>query len=205
MTEEVCDLPGRQPGLVQQRGDRPAEGSESHPLVTRRVMNGFHARLRTFVASRIVPVELGKIGPFRSDALDRRSANNITTHQSGNGMGRSAFSVFPRFTTRARQLLDRADRRQVASLLTLALRAADGVAYKYRYYDLSARLIDLMRATANESEDPLLPAAVSYVRTETFFASGDLHTAARALDQAADQIPTRNLKQAATAAAFGSL
>ncbi|MGW4109505.1 helix-turn-helix domain-containing protein [Actinosynnema sp. NPDC004786] len=106
---------------------------------------------------------------------------------------------------RARQLLDRADRRQVAALLTLALRAADGVAYKYRYYDLSARLIDLMRATANESEDPLLPAAVSYVRTETFFASGDLHTAARALDQAADQIPTRNLKQADTAAAFGSL
>ncbi|QFZ23164.1 helix-turn-helix domain-containing protein [Saccharothrix syringae] len=106
---------------------------------------------------------------------------------------------------RARQLLAADDRRQAASLLTLALRAADGVAYKYRYFDLSARLIDLMRTTAQESEDPLLPAAVSYVRTETFFASGDLHAAARALDLAADQIPTRNLKQAPTAAAFGAL
>ncbi|MEU6155233.1 hypothetical protein ABZ816_35145 [Actinosynnema sp. NPDC047251] len=107
--------------------------------------------------------------------------------------------------SRARQLFTTADRRHVASLLTLALRAADGVAYKFRYFDLSARLIDLMRTTAQESDNILLPAAVSYVRTETFFASGDLHTASRALDQAADQIPTRNLKQAATAAAFGSL
>ncbi|MBB5806423.1 hypothetical protein F4560_006191 [Saccharothrix ecbatanensis] len=107
--------------------------------------------------------------------------------------------------SRARQLLTAADRRHVASLLTLALRAADGVAYKYRYFDLSARIIDLMRVTAQESEDPLLPSAMSYVRTETFFASGDLHTAARALDQAADQIPTRDLKQAPTAAAFGAL
>ncbi|WP_209622686.1 helix-turn-helix domain-containing protein [Saccharothrix coeruleofusca] len=106
---------------------------------------------------------------------------------------------------RARQLLPAADRRHVASLLTLALRAADGVAYKFHYFDLSARLIDLMRLTAQESEDPLLPAAVSYVRTETFFASGDLHTAARALDLAADQIPTRALKQAPVAAAFGAL
>ncbi|MEV8443168.1 helix-turn-helix transcriptional regulator [Actinosynnema sp. NPDC051121] len=106
---------------------------------------------------------------------------------------------------RARQLLDPADRRHVASLLTLALRAADGVAYKYRYFDLSARLIDLMRATANEADSPLLPAAVAYVRTETFFASGDLHTAARALDHAADQLPTRDLKHAPTAAAFGAL
>lgn len=106
---------------------------------------------------------------------------------------------------RARQLLPTADRRHVASLLTLALRAADGVAYKFRYFDLSARLIDLMRLTAQESEDPLLPAAVSYVRTETFFASGDLHTAARALDLAADRIPTRALKQAPVAAAFGAL
>ncbi|MFD7652938.1 hypothetical protein ACFV4N_03045 [Actinosynnema sp. NPDC059797] len=106
---------------------------------------------------------------------------------------------------RARQLLTADDRRQAATLLTLALRAADGVAYKFRYFDLSARLIDLMRTTAQDSEDPLLPAAVAYVRTETFFASGDLHTAARALDLAADQIPTRALKQAPTAAAFGAL
>ncbi|QTR05630.1 hypothetical protein J7S33_14330, partial [Saccharothrix algeriensis] len=106
---------------------------------------------------------------------------------------------------RARQLLTASERRQAATLLTLALRAADGVAYKYRYFDLSARLIDFMHRTAEESDDPLLPAAVSYVRTETFFASGDLHTAARTLDQAAHQVPTRALKQATTAAAFGSL
>ncbi|WP_173130496.1 hypothetical protein [Kibdelosporangium persicum] len=61
-----------------------------------------------------------------------------------------------------------------AALLTLALRAADGVAFKYGYVDLPARLIDLMRSAAQLAEDPLLLAAVAYVRTETFFATGHL-------------------------------
>lgn len=71
-----------------------------------------------------------------------------------------------------------------AALLTSALRSADAVAYKYGYYDLSARLVDLMRRAALVAGDELLAAAVAYVRTETYFASGNLITALRSLDQA---------------------
>lgn len=104
---------------------------------------------------------------------------------------------------RAGQLGDAAGRRHAATLLTLALRAADGVAFKFGYLDLSARLIDLMRSAAQIAEDPLLLAAVAYVRTETFFATGDLETAARALELAADQVP--DLGTTSSSAAFGAL
>lgn len=104
---------------------------------------------------------------------------------------------------RAGQLGGSADRRHAAALLTLALRAADGVAFKFGYLDLSARLIDLMRSAAQLAEDPLLLAAVAYVRTETFFASGDLDIAARALELAADRVP--DLDSASSSAAFGAL
>ncbi|MCP2243511.1 helix-turn-helix domain-containing protein [Lentzea aerocolonigenes] len=104
---------------------------------------------------------------------------------------------------RAGQLGDAAGRRHAAILLTLALRAADGVAFKFGYLDLSARLIDLMRSAAQIAEDPLLLAAVAYVRTETFFATGDLDTAARALELAADHVP--DLGTTSSSAAFGAL
>lgn len=84
---------------------------------------------------------------------------------------------------------DAAGRRHAASLLTLALRAADGVAFKFGYLDFSARLIDLTRSAARLAEHPLLLAEVAYVRTETSFANGDLEAAARTLELAADQVP----------------
>ena len=66
MAEDVGDLPRGQPGLIEQGGDGLAEGPEGHPARTRpAALNGFHARLRTLVASRMVPVQLGKIGPAR--------------------------------------------------------------------------------------------------------------------------------------------
>jgi transcriptional regulator with XRE-family HTH domain len=104
---------------------------------------------------------------------------------------------------RAGQLGDAAGQRHAAALLTLALRAADGVAFKFGYLDLSARLIDLMRSAAQIAEDPLLLAAVAYVRTETFFATGDLDTAARALELAVDHVP--DLDTTSSSAAFGAL
>ncbi|GLZ37902.1 hypothetical protein Acsp05_15260 [Actinokineospora sp. NBRC 105648] len=106
---------------------------------------------------------------------------------------------------RAGQLGGQAEQRSVAALLTLALRAADGVAFKFGYLDLSARLIDRMRTAAQRAEDHLLAAAVSYVRTETFFANGDLVTAARALDLAVDELPARGTPPVASAAALAAL
>jgi DNA-binding XRE family transcriptional regulator len=92
-----------------------------------------------------------------------------------------------------------------AALLTLAFRAADGVAYKFGYLDLSARIIDLMRASAAAAENPFLVAAVAYVRTETFFATGDLNSASRLLIAAADDLPANLADSVPTAAAYGAL
>lgn len=94
-------------------------------------------------------------------------------------------------------------RRRVASLMVLALRAADGVAFKLGHLDLSARLIDLMTVRAQLSEDPALEAATAYVGTESYFASGDLDTAHRALIIAIDRVPT--LDRTALHAARGAL
>ncbi|MEU7474371.1 helix-turn-helix domain-containing protein [Lentzea sp. NPDC042327] len=96
-------------------------------------------------------------------------------------------------------------RRQVAQLRALTFRAADGIAFKYGYLDLSARLVDLIRQAAVQADDPLLVAAAEYVRTETFFANGDLGTAGRALVKAADEVGRIKNGDALAAAAYGSL
>lgn len=104
--------------------------------------------------------------------------------------------------SRARQHGDERHMGEAASALTLALRAADGVAFKFHYLDLSSRIIDLMRGFAAVAEDELLAAAAAYVRTETYFASGDLVTAGRSLEHAIDRVRVRS---GAAAAAVGAL
>ncbi len=80
-------------------------------------------------------------------------------------------------------------REALAGLLTDAYRAADAVAYKYGAYDLSARLVELMRWAGAQAGDPLLDAAVAYVRTETFFAARAHGPGLRALERALDAVP----------------
>ncbi|MCD0450797.1 helix-turn-helix domain-containing protein [Actinocorallia sp. API 0066] len=81
-------------------------------------------------------------------------------------------------------------RRQATALFTTAYRAADSIAYKYGYYDLSARMIEIMRQSAELAEDRVLTATVAYVRTETFFASRNLAPGLRALQDSLKVIPT---------------
>ncbi|MFM9629592.1 helix-turn-helix domain-containing protein [Streptomyces galilaeus] len=81
------------------------------------------------------------------------------------------------------------ERTTVAQLMVSAYRSADAVAYKFGARDLSARLVDLMRGTVPEAEDPLLSAAVAYVRTETFFAAQAHAPGLRALELALDGAP----------------
>jgi transcriptional regulator with XRE-family HTH domain len=97
------------------------------------------------------------------------------------------------------------DRRRVSATLALAYRAADGLAFKFGYTDLSARLIELMRQAALDADDALLSGAVAYVRTEIFFADGDLTSAARCLINAADGIPAKALSKPSGVATYGSL
>ncbi|GAA2850778.1 helix-turn-helix domain-containing protein [Streptosporangium fragile] len=77
----------------------------------------------------------------------------------------------------------------IAALLVAAYRAADAVAYKYGYLDLSARLIELMRHTAAVVGDPLLSASTAYVRTESFFAVHAYNAGLRAIESAIDNLP----------------
>jgi transcriptional regulator with XRE-family HTH domain len=106
---------------------------------------------------------------------------------------------------RAHHLPASAGQRGAATLLALALRAADGVAFKFGYLDLSARIIDHMRAAALDAEDPLLMATVGYVRTESFFVTGDLATAARLLTRTADDLLAEGIDSTAAAASYGAL
>lgn len=104
---------------------------------------------------------------------------------------------------RARHQFDGPDRAALAALLVTACRSADAAAFKVGAWDLSARLIDLMRSIAPDADDPLLTASVAYVRTETFFAAS-AHTAGlRALEQALDTAPAP--ATAERAAARGAL
>lgn len=90
---------------------------------------------------------------------------------------------------RAHHTAPPAGRAHIASLLVSAYRCADAVAFKFGARDLSARLVDLMRAIAPTAEDPLLEASVAYVRTETFFAARSHCPGLRALEQAIDASP----------------
>lgn len=82
-----------------------------------------------------------------------------------------------------------AEQPELANLLVRAYRSADAVAYKFGAYDLSARLIELMRWATPEAEDPLLSASVAYVRTETFFSARAHAAGLRALERALDAAP----------------
>ncbi|GAA4828720.1 helix-turn-helix domain-containing protein [Streptomyces ziwulingensis] len=92
-----------------------------------------------------------------------------------------------------------ADRLRAAQFLAAIARSADAVAYKFGAHDLSARLIDLMRWAAAQTEDRIAQATAAYVRTETFFAGGAHAQGLTALEQAIDASPSP-LGRAATAA-----
>lgn len=104
---------------------------------------------------------------------------------------------------RALQLARGGERLEVAALLVAAYRAADAVAYKHGAADLSARLVELMRWSANQAESPLLTATAAYVRTETHFAARAHRAGLRALESAVDAAPTD--ASAAALAARGAL
>ncbi|MGV9455000.1 helix-turn-helix domain-containing protein [Streptomyces sp. NPDC003635] len=91
------------------------------------------------------------------------------------------------------------ERAELAALLVNAYRSADSVAFKFGAYDLSARLIDLMRWAAPEARDPLLTACVAYVRTETFFAARAHAAGLRALERALDAAPAPGTETAVAA------
>ncbi|WP_320784212.1 helix-turn-helix transcriptional regulator [Streptomyces sp. CRN 30] len=83
-----------------------------------------------------------------------------------------------------------ADRLHAARILAAITRSADAVAYKFGARDLSARLIDLMRWAADQTEDRIAQATAAYVRTETFFAARAHVQGLAALETAIDASPS---------------
>ncbi|MBT2415816.1 helix-turn-helix transcriptional regulator [Streptomyces sp. ISL-12] len=82
-----------------------------------------------------------------------------------------------------------ADRLHAAHILATVTRSADAAAFKFGAHDLSARLVDLMRWAADQTEDPIARATAAYVRTETFFAARAHAQGLTALEQALDASP----------------
>lgn len=82
-----------------------------------------------------------------------------------------------------------AGRVEAARLVVAAARAADAVAYKYGAYDLSARLIDVMRWAAVQTGDPDVVATAAYVHAETFLAARAHRAGQAALERALDAVP----------------
>ncbi|MFI2228556.1 helix-turn-helix domain-containing protein [Nocardia testacea] len=94
-------------------------------------------------------------------------------------------------------------RASFARLLFQVYRAADAIAEKHGYRDLSARTIGLLGSVAAETGDELVQASGSYVRGELFFSSGDLTTGRMMLERAAERIQVGHSDSAA--ATYGAL
>lgn len=94
-------------------------------------------------------------------------------------------------------------REALAALLMQVYRAADAIADKFGFHDLSARTIQVMMWVAEQGADPVTLAAVSYVRAETFFSTGQLESGRQMLERAAGQVPAG--ASPSTNAAYGAL
>jgi hypothetical protein len=95
------------------------------------------------------------------------------------------------------------ERETAFALLAMAYRAADAIADKYGFTDLSARAIELMRSAAAQSAEPLLCGTAAYVRAELFFGGTHATAGLRSLDNAADSVDPGTSRDAL--AVYGSL
>lgn len=142
--------------------------------------------LRRVLAAHDLPDD----GPIRSVNQLERSVRGVIGMRLNSDYTRMA-ETLPALLAELNRALDvhQGQRRNmVARMLAQAYRAADAIADKFGYYDLSARIIGLMQSAAVTSGDELTIATASYVRAETFFTSGDLETGRRMLEHAADRL-----------------
>lgn len=158
------------------------------------------------ILRRLVDVyDLPEDGPVRSLTELNRAVSGIVQNRLDANYLRlveQLRTLLPELT-RGLLLYRGAHAKEVALLLVQAYRAADAVAAKFGFYDLSARIIQVMQWAADQSEDEYTLAAANYVRTETFFVSVQLEAGRRMLEQTAAQISPGASTRAA--AAYGSL
>lgn len=105
--------------------------------------------------------------------------------------------------TRAAHSYTRQHQEETYGMLAMAYRAADAIADKYSYTDLSARAIKLIRWAAAQAGDPLIGAMAAYVRTELFLSGQHPAAGLRSLDTAITSINPAASRDAS--AIYGSL
>lgn len=138
--EAIADALGAEPDVLA--GRRRVTDSRVHAAVP---------SIRMAIAAYDLPED----GPVRPLVQLQQAVGEATGWRLGSQYTRLAESlpVLLGELTRCRHG-DGIDQRATgARLLVSAYRAADAVAYKYGYYDLSARLVELMRASAEVADD----------------------------------------------------
>lgn len=96
-------------------------------------------------------------------------------------IGESVPSVLERLSVAAESTQSDHEREQIFGLLTFAYRAANTVAHKLGYVDLSLTALDRMEWSVSQSGDPLLAAIVDYVRAGALSRIGEHDGAVRLL------------------------
>jgi hypothetical protein len=144
-------------------------------------------------------------GPVRPVGELRRQVTEVVRLRLDARYDRLVVVLPPLLAELQRGLQKHAGQRRAvfADLLVQSYRAADAVAFKYGYLDLSARIIGLLGWAAGQSGDELTAAAASYVRAEVFLASGNVATGRRMLVRSADRLMPESSVPAA--AAYGAL
>ena len=147
----------------------------------------------------------GDLGPVPPLAGLRAATMQATAYRLGSRYSRLA-SALPDLLgelTRAAYSYSGHHHEEAYGLLAMAYRAADAIADKYGYTDLSARAIELIRWAAARAGDPLIGAMAAYVRTELFLSGQHPSAGLRNLDAAITSIEPTASRDAA--AIYGSL
>lgn len=157
--------------------------------------------LRSLLARYDVPVD----GPVRSLPDLRRAVATVVAWRLNSEYQRIAECLPTLIPELTRALLSRPDedRTVAATLLVQVYRAADAIADKFGFPDLSARTIQVIEWAAQHSGDQVTLATSSYVRTETFFTTGELAVGREMLERAADRLTVDD--SADGSAAYGAL
>jgi hypothetical protein len=149
--------------------------------------------------------DLPEDGPVRQTELLCRTVANLAAERLNSNYLRLVYELPSLLAElhRAKQLRTGAERNEIYRLLVQGYRAADAIADKYGYTDLSARIIGMMTDAAAHADDALLTAMTVYVRGELFFANGRYGTGRMLLERAAAGVNPADSVQAA--AVYGSL
>ncbi|MGH2600304.1 MAG: helix-turn-helix domain-containing protein [Dehalococcoidia bacterium] len=199
MPDESRVLLGLAPNSRRRRPQRPSTADS--PLTRPTLVESQIPHLRQVLDAYDLPPD----GPTRPLHELRQVIAAVVSKRLHSNYVALAFELPPLLSELMRAWLSSTpqDRLVVARLLAQAYRAADAIADKYGYYDLSARFIERLHWAATESHDALLLATASYVRTEIFFANGDLGTGQRMLERAVATLAPQVSSRAA--AVYGSL